>query len=100
MFKTIKIIKELSIVLLPLEQIKQIEIFTAGIMSEDEMMLSFHNRSTMMIFGNLMIEKIWRKKQWREGGYASTHPGLNFLPAQKDSFRMTDSTFEYVLNLF
>ena len=37
MFKTIKIIKELSIVLLPLEQIKQIEIFTAGIMSEDEM---------------------------------------------------------------
>jgi hypothetical protein len=42
MFKTIKIIKELSIVLLPLEQIKQIEIFTAGIMSEDEMMLSFY----------------------------------------------------------
>jgi len=39
MFKTIKIIKELSIVLLPLEQIKQIEIFTAGIMSEDEMTL-------------------------------------------------------------
>jgi hypothetical protein len=43
MFKTIKIIKELSIVLLPLEQIKQIEIFTAGIMSEDEMMLSFYS---------------------------------------------------------
>ena len=42
MFKTIKIIKVLSIVLLPLEQIKQIEIFTAGIMSEDEMMLSFY----------------------------------------------------------
>jgi hypothetical protein len=42
MFKTIKIIKELTIVLLPLEQIKQIEIFTAGIMSEDEMMLSFY----------------------------------------------------------
>lgn len=42
MFKTIKIIKELSIVLLPLEQITQIEIFTDGLMTEDEMMLSFY----------------------------------------------------------
>ena len=42
MFKTIKIIKELSIVLLPLEQITQIEIFTDGLMTEDDMMLSFY----------------------------------------------------------
>ena len=67
--------------------------------SDNETMLSFDKRLTMTIVGNLMIEKIWWKKQWQEGRYASMHLGLNFLPAQMDSFWTTDSTFEYVLNL-